>query len=65
MRATYFRESRPHSAVEAARKLEVRALLDEILNHVVSDDIEADLEKVESVGGTVVLHETERPRIGR
>lgn len=51
-RATYFRESRPHSAVEVARELEVCTLLGEILIRVVSDDVGADPGTLEAVGGT-------------
>jgi len=36
----------------------------EILIHVASDDIEADLRKVEALGGTIVRHKTEIKDIG-
>ena len=36
----------------------------EILIHVASDDIEADLQKAQSLGGTIVRHKSEIPGIG-
>ncbi|HTX90860.1 MAG TPA: VOC family protein [Anaerolineales bacterium] len=36
----------------------------EVLVHVASDDIEADLKKVEKLGGKVVRHKTEIPGVG-
>ena len=36
----------------------------DIMLHVDSDDIEADLEKIEALGGQIISHKTEIPGIG-
>jgi len=40
------------------------AKVGEILIHVASDDIEADLKKAKSLGGTIVREKTEIPNVG-